>query len=271
MILEKDSNVDFDIDYKISNLKNLNLSLVQAIKEKQKDFEIKNEESELENGIALGTQEIVFYSIFLNFSISTANIEFLRKAHEESKKELLEDLKSENSLDKKEIIKHGISLLDKEFKDFEQKFERPKGNIRLKFEAKDTIDEINFQKALKDNSEQYLLDLVNKLISTDFEVNLYGSFYFNKNRYSLIQDFGLREKIEVQKNIKEKIGQLYLKRINFEIEDSPIGISSLEIGEYDEEYNIRIEINFKTKNITNLSEKYDMLINLIIPFIKEVD
>lgn len=271
MMLEKESNIQFDIDFEVSNLKNFNLAVIKAIKEKEKDFEIRNREKELEKGIALRNQGFVFYSIFLNFSISTVNIEFLRKTHEESNKEVLQDLENENSLERKEIIKHGLSLLDKEFKDFEEQFDKQQGNLKLKFEAKDTIDEIDFQKAIMNNTEQYILDLVNKLINTDFEINLYGSFYFDKNKYSLIQDFGFREKIEFQKDIREKIGQLYLKKINFDIEDSPIGISSLEIGEYDEEFNIRIEINFKTKNITNLIEKYDILINLIKPFIQEED
>ncbi len=271
MILEKDSNIQFDIDFEISDLKNFNSAIIQAIKEKQKDFKYKNIEKEIETGIGIRTLRFVFYSIFLNFSIYTFNIEFLRNDLEETKKEMLKDLEFENSLDKKELIKHGISLLDKEFKAFEGKIENPKGNVKLKFEAQDIIDEIDFQKAIINNSEQYVLDLINNLISTEFEVNLYGSFYFNKNKYSLIQDFGLREKIEVQKDIREKIGQLYLKKINFIIEDSPIGISSLEIGELDKEYNIRIEINFKTKKIINLVEKFDLLKNMIKTFIQKVD
>ncbi len=271
MILEKKSNIQFEIDFEVTNLKNFNLAVIQAIKEKEKDFEIGDRENDLEKGIALRNQGFPFYSIFLNFSISTVNIEFLRETHEESKKELLLNYENENSLERKKIVKHGQSLLDKEFKEFEEKFDKQQGKIRLKFEAKDIIDKDDFQKAIKNNKEHYILDLVNSLINTDFEINLYSSFYFNKNKYSLIQDFGLREKIEFQKDIREQIGQLYLKKINFKIEDSPIGISSLEIGEYDEEYNIRIEINFKTKNISNLIEKYEILINLIKPFIQEVE
>ena len=271
MILEKDSNIEFKIDFKISNLKDFNLSVVQAIKEKQKDFDIENIEKELENRMGLLSKSLVFYSILLTFNISTLNIQFLKNKNEESKKKLLQELEDENSLDKKEIFKHEISFLDKEFKDFEQKFKSPKGSIKLKFEANDIINEMDFQKAIMNNSEQFLLDLTNKLINTDFEVNLYGSFYFNKKKYSLIYDIGLRKKIEFQKGIREKIGQLSLKKINFTIEDSPIGISSLEIGEYDEEYNIRIEVNFKTKDVTNLLEKYDMIRNLIKLFIQEVD
>ena len=271
MTLEKDSNIQFDINFDVSNLKNFNVAIIQAIKEREKNFENENMDYELENGIGITNQSFAFHSIFLSFAISTINIEYLRKAHEESKKELSQNLENDQSLERKETIKHGLSLLDKEFKDLAEKFDKPQGNIRLKFEAKDTIDENDFQRAFMNNNEQYILDLVNKLIDTDFRVNLYGSFYFKKTKYILIQDFGFREKMDFQKDIIEKIGQLYLKRINFKIKDSPIGINSLEIGEYDEEYNLRIEINFKTKNITNLIEKYDILINLIKPFIQEVD
>jgi len=271
MTLEKDSNIQFDINFTVNNLKNFNVAIIQAIKEREKDFDTENIEYELENGIGLRNESFVFHSIFLISTISTANIEYLRKAHEESKTDLLQSLKNETSSSKKETTKHGLSLLDKEFKDLEEKFDKPQGNIRIRFEAKDTIDENDYHKAFMNNTDQYILDLVNKLIKTDFEINLYGSFYFDKNKYSLIQDFLFREKIEFQKDIREKIGQLYLNKINFKIEDSPIGISSLEIGEYDEEYNIRIRIDLKTKNITNLIEKYDILIDLIKPFIQEVD
>lgn len=271
MTIEEDSYIQFDIDFDISDLKNFSVALIQEIKEREKDFENGDIAFELENRLGLRNQTFVSRSIFLVSTISAVNIEFFRKAHEESKKKLLRDLESEDSLEKQETVKHGISLIDKEFKEFETKFDKPLGNIILNFTAKDTLDETGFLKAITNNNEQYKIDMINKLITTDFEVNLSGSFYFDKNRYSLVQDFGFREKIEFQKDIREKIGQLYLKRIKFNIDDSPIGINSLEIGEYDEEYNISISIDFKTKKITNLIEKYDILINLIKTLIQEVD
>ena len=261
----EDSRICFCAHFKIKDFENFNRSLIKLIKKKQPDFK------ELEETVKLGfdiEHKTSHESIGISFKMYSRSLEKLIKKKDKSKERLLK--KFQEKTIEAEKYKESLDFIDTAHEKIQSRYKIPRGSIIIRLDPINVVNEDDFKRAIENFYDRDLVNLINDLIPGEFKVKTCGFLYLDKEEISFIEGFELRKKLEFQKEVREKIGTAYVRKMTLDIEDSPIGIENLAFGEDKRNYNIDLKLDFKTNNISDLSEKYNSLIDFIKYFIDEV-
>ena len=267
MIFEEDSRFCFCIDFILKNqdlfLENLN-KIIKADEEGYVDLKLPLK-------IPLRLDRIVHFNLMTKKTSSY--IEDLKTKEEETRrlintysKKLGEITNTEEKLQKQK----DLLFLEESIKEFKGSISKLGGNFRIELRTINPTDEEHIKKTLEIIPEREIFKLIEEVSDEHLFLNLCCFFYLDKKKYSFKHGFKFGQELNFSKDVSEQIGSAKISGISLMINDSPLGIEKLELGEKDESLKLEMELGLEIDTILNIMEKIKILFEIIKIFFIEV-
>ncbi len=261
MIFEKDSRICLCSQFKVNKIEDYNKAIRLKWKNIHKEYRLtKNLEADLD--IKYINLLFPFEYILEIVSISLSEIE---KDYEQEKKDLEKIYNESVEEDKKEIEKR-LAYLKEMYNKGTEFFKNARSMLKIDLKLKDCIEDSKIFEIIEKIPEKHIYEEIEKNIDENFEVTACAFINLNK-KLDLMHGYDFNRKLDFPKEITEQIGDAFIKVINLNIFNSPLGIKEMEFGENDDYKILNIKVEFLDNKLSNLSEKIKTLIDIIKLFI----
>lgn len=261
MIFEKDSRICLCSQFNVNKIEDYNKAIRLKWKNIHKEYKLtKNLEADL--NIKYINLLFPFEYILEIDSISLSEIE---KDFKQEKKDLEKIYNESVEEDKKEIEKR-LAYLEKIYKKGMEFLKKARSMLKIDLKLKDCIEDSKIFEIIEKFPEKYIYEEIEKKIDENFEVTACAYINLNK-KLDLMHGYDFNRKLDFPKEITEQIGDAFIKIINLNIFNSPLGIKEIEFGENDDYKILNIKVEFLDNKLSNLPEKIKTLIDIIKLFI----
>ena len=213
---------------------------------------------------------IPFNRMIKRFSMQITDIDSLEENYKDIIGFLSDKLKEGPSQDVSERIKRDIKFLEDDLENKIKFLKAPEGVIKIDFRTTETTNENHIKKTFEINPENKILEFIEASSTKEFDFSLCGFLKLKKSKYHFTQGFELGQQTVFSKGIMEILGTPKISGISFNIAESPLGLKKIILGEEGNSITFDLEIEFKSNQISNLSEKITSFFEIINSFFIEV-
>lgn len=263
MILEKDSRICLCSQFKVNKIEDYN----KAIRLKWKNIHKENKlKKNLEADLHIKYINLLFPFEYI-LEIDSISLSEIEKAYKQEKKDL-EKIYNESVEEDKEKIEKRIAYLEETYKEGREFFKNARSMLKIDLRLKDCIEDSKIFEIIEKFPEKHIYEEIEKNVDENFEVTTCSYINLNK-KLDLMHGYDFNRKLDFPKEIKEQIGEVFVKVINVNIFNSPLGIKEMEFGENDDYKLLNIKVKFSDSKLSNLPEKIKTLMDIIKLFIIE--
>jgi hypothetical protein len=207
-------------------------------------------------------------SLLLFFEFEYITLDGIKEKNKKILKNLREERENLDDDNQIELIDYKIRKHKEIYKKAKEKLKKPQFHLKFECRMDQDLELLNINEKIEKSLYPKIFRELDKYSKEDFRITLCNFLRVDK-KTNLYQDenFQFRRKIELNSEISDQIGELVLHSINFEVNQSKLGIKEIEFYEDEKFKGLNFIIEFSDKKLSNLEGNFK-LINDVIKLFK---